>query len=51
MTKAKKKRASKYDKKLAIDGTFADVIKVSVKEKEEPEKPKEKKKPGKKTGK
>jgi len=30
MAKAKKKRAEKYDTKLAINGTFADVIKVSV---------------------
>jgi len=30
MAKAKKKRASKYDEKLAINGTFEDVIKVSV---------------------
>jgi hypothetical protein len=28
--KSKKKRADKYDEKLAIKGTFADVIKVSV---------------------
>lgn len=28
--KAAKKRASKYDKKLAIRGDFADVIKISV---------------------
>jgi len=26
----KKPRAAKYDPKVAIDGTFADVIKVSV---------------------
>ena len=30
MAKAKKKRADKYDEKLAIEGTFEDVIKVSV---------------------
>lgn len=30
MSKAKKPRAAKYDPKVAIDGTFADVIKVSV---------------------
>ena len=30
MAKAKKKRADKYDDKLAINGSFADVIKVSV---------------------
>jgi hypothetical protein len=30
MAKAKKKRASKYDEKLAINGSFEDVIKVSV---------------------
>ena len=28
--KAKKKRADKYDSKLAIEGSFEDVIKVSV---------------------
>lgn len=31
MAKAKKKRADKYDEKLAINGTFEDVIGVSVK--------------------
>jgi hypothetical protein len=30
MPKPKKPRAAKYDDKLAINGTFADVIKVSV---------------------
>jgi hypothetical protein len=30
MAKAKKKRADKYDNKLAINGSFDDVIKVSV---------------------
>lgn len=30
MAKAKKKRADKYDDKLAINGSFNDVIKVSV---------------------
>lgn len=30
MAKAKKPRAAKYDPKVAIDGTFAEVIKVSV---------------------
>ncbi|HMH22644.1 MAG TPA: hypothetical protein VK563_12750 [Puia sp.] len=30
MAKAKKKRASKYDEKLSIDGSFEDVIRVSV---------------------
>ena len=30
MAKVKKARAAKYDEKLAIDGTFADVIKVSA---------------------
>jgi len=30
MAKAKKPRAEKYDTKLAINGTFADVIKASV---------------------
>lgn len=41
MAKTPKKRASKYDKKLAINGSFADVIKVSVtpaKPNEEPKK-------------
>lgn len=28
--KAKKKRASKYEKKLAIKGSFLDVIKVAM---------------------
>jgi len=35
--KKKKKRAKKYDKKLVIDGTLDEVLKVSV-----PEKKKEK---------
>jgi hypothetical protein len=30
MAKAKKKRADECDNKLAIDGSFEDVIKVSV---------------------
>ena len=30
MAKVKKKRASKYDEKLAINGTFDEVIKVSA---------------------
>jgi len=30
MAKAKKKRSDKYDNKLAITGSFEDVIKVSV---------------------
>jgi len=30
MAKAKKTRAAKYDSKVAIDGSFADVIQVSV---------------------
>jgi hypothetical protein len=30
MAKEKKQRADKYDEKLAINGTFADLIKVSV---------------------
>ena len=37
--KKKKKRASKYETKLAINGTFLDVIKASVL----PDLPKEKK--------
>jgi len=43
MAKAKKKRASKYDQKLAIDGTFEDVIRVSVRPAKPPEPPKKKK--------
>ena len=31
----KKKRAHKYEKKLVVDGTFADVFKVIKKNKEE----------------
>ncbi len=30
MAKTKKKRAEKYDEKLAINGSFEDVIKVSA---------------------
>ena len=30
MAKAKKARAAKYDEKLAINGTFEELIKVSV---------------------
>jgi hypothetical protein len=30
MAKDKKPRAEKYDTKMAIDGTFADVIKISA---------------------
>jgi hypothetical protein len=30
MAKAKKARADKYDTKLAINGTFVDIIKASV---------------------
>ena len=44
MAKAKKKRADKYDNKLAINGSFEDVIKVSV----TPGKPKPVKPPKKK---
>jgi hypothetical protein len=47
MTKAKKPRATKYDEKLSIDGSFEDVIRVSVqpgKPKEEPKKAVKKKK-------
>ena len=39
MAKAKKKRADKYDSKLAINGSFEDVIKVMV----TPQKPEPKK--------
>ena len=44
MAKSKKKRAEKYEPKVAIEGTFADVIKVSV----QPDKPTPKKKAKKK---
>lgn len=46
MAKAKKKRADKYEEKLKIHGSFADVIKVSVQpeKKQEPPKKKAKKK-------
>lgn len=40
----KKKRASKYEEKLAINGTFLDVIKVSFQPDIKVEKPKNKKK-------
>jgi hypothetical protein len=47
MAKSKKKRAKKYEDKLAINGSFEDVIKVSVqpqeKQKETPKKPTKKK--------
>ena len=36
MAKAKKQRAPKYDPKLAIKGSFADVIKVSVTKADKP---------------
>lgn len=46
MAKAKKKRADKYDSKLAINGSFEDVIKVMVSSnpapKPKPVKPKKK---------
>ena len=38
--KVTKKRASKYDKKLSIDGIFTDVIKISVQPGEKKEMPK-----------
>jgi hypothetical protein len=38
MAKAKKKWASKYDEKLAINGTFADVFNVIKKNKEQKKK-------------
>ena len=44
MAKAKKKRADKYDEKLAINGSFEDVIKVSVKPATQPKPIKPKKK-------
>ena len=30
MAKAKKPRATKYDEKLAVDGTFDELVKLSV---------------------
>ncbi len=36
--KAKKERAKKYEEKLAVNGTFADVFKVVKKNKEEKKK-------------
>jgi hypothetical protein len=48
MAKAKKKRAEKYEPKVAIKGTFADVIKVSVSPEKKEEKPKKAAKKGKK---
>jgi hypothetical protein len=36
MAKTKKPRAKRYDEKLAIKGSFADVIKVSVTNPEKP---------------
>jgi len=48
MAKAKKARAAEYDEKLAINGTFEDLIKVSVNytppKKEAAKKPAKKKK-------
>jgi hypothetical protein len=44
MAKEKKKRATKYDEKLAINGSFEEVIKLSA----TPYKPKKEKKPVKK---
>ena len=45
MSKAKKKRASKYDEKLAINASFEDVIKLSAQPSPQPQpKPKPKKK-------
>lgn len=38
LAKPKKQRAAKYDEKLAIKGTFADVFKVIKKNKEEKKK-------------
>ncbi|SDW18459.1 hypothetical protein SAMN05444410_101450 [Hydrobacter penzbergensis] len=39
--KAPKPRASKYDPKLAVNGSFADVIKVSVSPTHKEDKPQE----------
>jgi hypothetical protein len=48
MAKAKKPRAAKYDEKLAINGTFEDLIKLSANytppKKEKAKKPAKKKK-------
>jgi hypothetical protein len=38
--KPKKARAKKYDEKLAVEGTFADVFKVVKKNKEDKQQPK-----------
>ena len=46
MSKAKKTRANKYEEKVAINGSFADVIKVSINY--TPPKKKNKNKPAKK---
>lgn len=43
MVKPKKKRPPQYEPKVAIKGTFADVIKVSVKEDKKPVKKAKKK--------
>ncbi|MBS1597259.1 MAG: hypothetical protein JST75_03475 [Bacteroidetes bacterium] len=42
-SKPKKKRAKKYDQKLSINGSFADVIKVSVSGNSSPKQKKNKK--------
>lgn len=47
MAKAKKKRADKYDTKLAINGSFEDVIKVMVTPQKPEPKPAKKKPSGK----
>jgi len=43
--KEKKKRSDKYEEKLSIDGTFEDVIKVSVKPYTMPEPEKKEERP------
>jgi hypothetical protein len=52
MAKAKKPRAAKYDEKLAIDGTFEELIKLSANySPPKKEKPKKVTKPSKKSAK
>lgn len=41
MAKAKKQRAEKYDKKLSINGSFEDVIKLSAQPLKKADRPKE----------
>lgn len=48
MAKAKKPRATKYDEKLAIDGTFDELVKISVNYSPKEKEPVKKKTPAKK---